>query len=273
MWELVAGRITASGGEILLNCRVVALECQGGTVRRLRYKTGAGEGGLDADYVISSMPIKDLVSGMEASPDDVREVADGLVYRDFVTAGLLLKRLRIRNETAFKTVNGIIPDNWIYVQESDVRVGRLQIFNNWSPYMVADPYTVWIGMEYFCNEGDEIWSLSDGEFLKMAASELQKIGVADAADVMDGTVVRLPKTYPAYFGTYNRFETVRKWLDGFENLFLVGRNGMHRYNNMDHSMLTAMEAAACIIDGTASKDGIWAVNAEEEYHEEKSGAQ
>ncbi len=145
--------------------------------------------------------------------------------------------------------NGMPPDNWIYIQEPDVKLGRLQIFNNWSPALVADPDTIWLGLEYFCREGDELWSMDDGRFIDFAAGELAKIGLIDRADVLDGTVVRVPKAYPAYFGEYTRFDLVRRFLDQFTNLYPVGRNGMHRYNNQDHSMLAANAAVDAILNG------------------------
>ena len=159
------------------------------------------------------------------------------------------------------------PDNWIYIQEPDVRIGRLQVFNNWSPALVADPATIWLGLEYFCREGDDLWSMDDGRFIDFAAAELEKIGLIDRRDVIDGTLVRVPKAYPAYFGAYGEFEKVRAYLDRFANLYPVGRNGMHRYNNQDHSMLAANSAVSSIIDG-GGKSEIWRINAEDEYHEE-----
>ena len=150
-----------------------------------------------------------------------------------------------------------------------MRVGRLQIFNNWSPYLVADPDTVWLGMEYFCNEGDALWRQPDDAFARLAVAELAQIGVADAADVLNTVVIRVPKAYPAYFDAYADFTVVREYLDRFTNLFLIGRNGMHRYNNQDHSMLTAMVAVDNIRDGASDKADLWAVNAEEEFHESK----
>ncbi|MGH8261362.1 MAG: hypothetical protein ACREUG_16900, partial [Steroidobacteraceae bacterium] len=163
--------------------------------------------------------------------------------------------------------NGMPPDNWIYVQEPDVKLGRLQVFNNWSPALVADPATIWLGLEYFCSEGDEIWSLADGSFLELASRELAKIGLIDLADVLDGTVVRVRKAYPAYFGTYSSIDRVRDYLDTFANLFPVGRNGMHRYNNQDHSMLSAKAAVDCIVNRTADKKALWSVNVDDDYHE------
>ena len=215
------------------------------------------------------MPIKELVNGLNGVdvPQPIREISDGLQYRDFVTVGLLVKRLAVEDKDRPKQ---LIQDNWIYIQEPEVRAGRLQIFNNWSPYMVKDPDTVWIGVEYFCYQTDDLWTMPETEMAKLAMKELQQIGIIQEADVLDSTVIRMPKTYPAYFGTYTRFEELRTWLDGIENLFLVGRNGMHKYNNQDHSMLTAMTAVDNIIAGRTDKSNIWAVNTEMDYHEEKA---
>ena len=178
----------------------------------------------------------------------------------------MLKRLALPGGVG---PNNIVPDNWIYIQESDVKLGRLQVFNNWSPYLVADPNTVWLGLEYFCNEGDELWNKPDDEFFRFAVAELDRIHIIDKKDVLDGTVVRVKKTYPAYFGTYDQFDEIRNYTDRFENLFLLGRNGMHRYNNADHSMLTAMTAVDNIVNGEKDKANVWSVNTEAEYHEEK----
>ena len=227
---------------------------------------------MTADFYFSSMPIKDLIEGMgDAVPRDVHDIAAALPYRDFMTVGLLVNRLKLRNETKIKTVGNIVPDCWIYVQEREVKLGRLQIFNNWSPYMVKDfENTVWIGLEYFCNEGDELWNMEDADFIRFATDELVKIGIVDAEDVLDSVRIKIKKAYPAYFGSYAQFDTVREWLDGMENLWCIGRNGQHRYNNMDHSMLTAMEAVRAALSGSGSKDAVWNVNTEKEYHEEKS---
>jgi protoporphyrinogen oxidase len=205
-----------------------------------------------------------------APPKNVLEVSDGLVYRDFITVGLLLRSLKINDETP--QGKQLIRDNWIYIQEPDVQLGRLQVFNNWSPFMVADSANVWLGLEYFCNQSDEIWNLSDERMVALATEELSKIGIIDATEVLDATVLRMEKTYPAYFGTYDRFGEIREHVDRYANLFLIGRNGMHRYNNQDHSMLTAMMAVDDIIAGKTDKTGLWEVNTEMDYHEEKKGA-
>ena len=213
------------------------------------------------------MPVKDLISAMSPVPDEaVKEVADGLVYRDFVTVGLLVKKMKIKDPGAAAEM---VSDNWIYIQEPDVKLGRLQIFNNWSPYMVADPGNVWLGLEYFCDEGDDLWNRADDAMIDFAAEELARIDIIERNDVIDGVVLREPKTYPAYFGTYDSFHVVREFVDSIPNLYLVGRNGMHRYNNQDHSMLTAMTAVENIRNGVTGKDNIWQVNTESEYLEEK----
>ena len=216
------------------------------------------------------MAVKDLVEAMGHNvPETVRKTASGLCYRDFITVGLLAKKLKIKNDTQMKTINNIVPDNWIYIQEPDVKIGRLQIFNNWSPYMVANENNVWLGLEYFCNQGDDLWNMPDEKFKTFATGELAKIGIIDTADVLDSIVIRIEKTYPAYFGSYDNFDIIKDYINGFENLFLIGRNGMHRYNNQDHSMLTAMTAVENIVNGITTKENIWQVNSEEEYHEEK----
>jgi len=271
LWEEVAKKITQKGGEVLLKHEIVELKIQNKKIIEIKIKNCAtGEIlSLTSDYVFSTMPVKELIRAMSPKvPTDVRNVSDGLIYRDFIAVGVLLKKLKILNETKIKTINNIIPDSWIYIQERDVKLGRLQIFNNWSPYMVKDPDTIWIGLEYFCNEGDDLWNKPDSELADFAIAELIRINIIEKKDVLDSKVLRMPKTYPAYFGTYGDFHVIRNFVDKIENLFLIGRNGMHRYNNADHSMLTAMVAVENIINKKISKDNIWQVNAEEEYHEE-----
>ncbi|MGA7616633.1 MAG: NAD(P)/FAD-dependent oxidoreductase [Thermoanaerobaculia bacterium] len=269
MWDEVARKITAAGGEILTRWEVVGILTDGANrvrgVRARNRETGE-ERELSGDYVFSSMPVRKLIAAMDLDiPEEVRSVAEGLMYRDFVAVGLLVKRLRVSEPDG-----SLIRDNWIYIQEPDVLLGRLQIFNNWSPYMVADPESVWIGLEYFCNQGDALWNLDDDKMAALGVEELTRIRIVDPSDVLDSVVLRMPKTYPAYFGTYPRFDVIRSFTDRFENLFLVGRNGMHRYNNQDHSMLTAMVAVDNIVEGRTDKSNLWEINTEEEYHEEKS---
>ncbi|MGC9199422.1 MAG: NAD(P)/FAD-dependent oxidoreductase [Acidobacteriaceae bacterium] len=266
LWEHVAERVTAMGGEIHMGWKVVGVEVEGTRVTAVEAINATGERRRFAgDYFLSTMPMRDLVRALQVEvPASVREVSEGLEYRDFITVGVLANRLDVTESDKTR-----IKDTWIYIQEPDVLLGRLQIFNNWSPYMVADPTKVWIGLEYFCYESDPLWSMPDEELKRFAAGELEKIGILSTREVLDAHVVRVPKTYPAYFGTYNRFAELREWIDRFENLFLVGRNGMHKYNNQDHSMLTAMAVVDGIAAGYVDKDAVWGINSEQEYHEEK----
>ena len=226
-----------------------------------------------ADYFVSSMPIKDLfiALGTEIVDSEAYDTAVNLPYRDFITVGLLLDKLKIKNKTKIPTVNDLVPDTWIYVQERDVTMGRMQLFNNWSPYMVSDPLnTVWMGLEYFCSEGDEMWNSSDSDFINMAIDELIRMGIIESKEnVLDATRLKVKKAYPAYFGSYDHFDLVRKELDNISNLYCIGRNGQHRYNNMDHSMLTGLIAADYIKEGNTDKTALWEVNTEKEYHETK----
>lgn len=269
LWEEVAKLVVEMGGEIHHFIDVEGITHKDNkitSVKAKNTKTGAVDT-YDGDYFFSTMPMKNLIAGFSpAAPAPIREVADGLMYRDFITVGLLLKELKVKDE---KVANKLIKDNWIYIQEREVKIGRLQIFNNWSPYMVKDPNNVWVGLEYFCNVGDELWSKPDDEFMKFAIDELAQIGIISKEAVIDCTLLREEKTYPAYFGTYNRFDELKTYINQFENLFLVGRNGMHKYNNSDHSMLTAMTAVDNIIAGSKEKENIWTINTEQEYHEKK----
>jgi protoporphyrinogen oxidase len=267
LWEHAADQIREQGGEILLGWRATRLFVEGDTITAVEAVSDNGQRRrFDADYVFSTMPVRELVDALDTPiPSEVREVSDGLQYRDFITVGLLVDHLTVREADG-----GPLKDNWIYIQEPDVLVGRLQIFNNWSPYMVADPSKTWIGLEYFCYQTDALWKMADDDLKKFAIAEVEKIGILRACDVTDAHVVRVPKTYPAYFGTYDRFHVIREFLDRYHNLYLVGRNGMHKYNNQDHSMLTAMTAVDNILAGVRDKDNVWSINTEMEYHEEET---
>ncbi len=271
LWEEVARRVREQEGEIIQGQQVVGLKSEGRRLTRVvaRDQANGREREWEADFVFSSMPVRELIAALDQAPAEVREIAAGLAYRDFITVGLLVRNLRLAKGTGPGPEPGAttIPDNWIYIQEEDVRLGRLQVFNNWSPYLVRDPNTVWLGLEYFCNEGDDLWRMDDQALRRLGAEELARLGFIDPAAVLDGVVIRQPKAYPAYFGAYHRFARIRAYSDSLENLFLIGRNGMHRYNNMDHSMLTAMAAVAAARTGSRDKSAIWAVNSEEEYHE------
>lgn len=267
LWETVAEIIKEQGGEIIFNANVRELAIEEHTITEVGYFdaiTGV-KNTINGDYVFSSMPVKHLIQAIgEPVPDEVKEIGEGLLYRDFITVGLLLKGLKITSKD-----KKLISDNWIYIQENDVKLGRVQIFNNWSPYLVENDSNVWVGLEYFCNKGDELWEKEEDEFIRFAIEELHKIDIIDKSDVIDSTIIKVPKAYPAYFGTYNRFNQLRAYTDTFNNLFLIGRNGMHKYNNQDHSMLTAITAVNNIIEGITTKDNIWSINVEEDYHEEK----
>jgi protoporphyrinogen oxidase len=266
LWEYVATLITEKGGCVHLGWRVHKLHVEDNQIKFVEAESQSGETSrIEADYVFSTMPVRELINGLSTPvPEDIRAISDGLIYRDFITVGLLVNKLSVTEADGSP-----LKDTWIYIQEPDVQVGRLQIFNNWSPYLVADPTKIWIGLEYFCYETDELWRMRDDEIKKFAIAEVEKIGILKASDVLDAHVVRVPKTYPAYFGTYERFDEIVRYMNRFENLFLVGRNGMHKYNNQDHSMLTAMTAVDNILAGNMDKSVLWEINTEQEYHEEK----
>ena len=281
MWEEAARQIEACGGTIRMKHRVSGVhlagqkghEGQGGqkvvavTVEDI--ETGHTER-IACDYFFSTMPIKHLI-GMTTPhpPSSVVEVAEGLQYRDFLTVGLLLRKLHVQEKR--KEPQKDVPDNWIYIQEGAVRVGRVQIFNNWSPYMVADrKNSIWIGLEYFVNEGGDLWIKPDLEMIQLGISEMEKIGFLKSDDVLDACVLRMPKAYPAYIGSYAQLSVVREYVNTIPNLYLIGRNGMHRYNNQDHSMLSAMTAVDNIVVGRTDKENLWEINLDMVYHEEKN---
>ena len=272
LWETLAQEVEKLGGTIkkghsvkninIKNNKIVSAECLvNGEIKE-----------IEGDIFISSMPVKDLVKGFkgEAIPKEAMTIAEGLPYVDFQTVGLLVKKLKLKNKTNIKTLGDIVPDCWIYVQEPEVKMLRFQVFNNWSPYLVQDAEnTVWVGLEYTCREGDEYWEMSDEDFSNFAINELVEMQVIDKEDVLDFHRERVKKAYPAYFDTYSRMDELIKYLDTFENLYCIGRNGQHRYNNMDHSMVTAFETVKNIKNNVKSKENIWNVNTEKEYHEEK----
>lgn len=270
LWETLASEVEKLGGNIEKNYLVKNINIDGNVVKSVECQTKTGIEKIEGDIFISSMPLKDLVEGFkgEKVPEKVESIAKGLPYRDFITVGLLVKKLNLENKTNIKTLGNIVPDCWIYVQEPDVKLGRIQIFNNWSPYMVQKPEeTVWIGLEYFCNENDEYWNMSDTEFIEFATEELEKMNIIKKEDVLDSHREKVKKAYPAYFDTYSEIDELIKYLNQFDNLYCIGRNGQHRYNNMDHSMVTAFETTKNIKNNIKDKENIWNVNTEKEYHE------
>ncbi len=271
LWETLANDLQKQGVTILKEHSVTAIQMQGNSVQGLTCTNNGKEKKFKADYILSSMPLKDLILAVEGDKpnDKLLQIAKGLPYRDFVTVGLLVKKLALKNETNIKTLGNIVPDCWIYVQDTDVKLGRIQIFNNWSPYMVLDPEnTVWLGLEYFCAEGDEFWNMSPEDTVKFATTELQKMGLISEDAIIDSHCERVKKAYPAYFDTYAQIDELIDYVNNVENLYCIGRNGQHRYNNMDHSVLTAMVAAEGIV-GRNSKSAVWDVNTEQEYHEQR----
>ena len=315
LWEILANKTQNLGAKILKGYNVTNINIQEGKIKSVTCKVNEDQETIEADIFISSMPLKDLILGMNIAHDHVcvqntneqmsndvgvgvpdepqnnmrngdkqtsninlnnneiqqiKQIAGGLPYRDFITVGVYLNQLKLKNKTKIKTLGNIIPDNWIYIQEPDVKIGRIQIFNNWSPYLVKEAQNkVWIGLEYFCNESDEYWNMDEKQFTDFAISELEKINIIDKKDVLDTHVEKVKKAYPAYFDTYSQIDKIIEYLNKFENLYCIGRNGQHRYNNMDHSMLTAIEAANNIKNNIKDKANIWNVNAQKEYHERK----
>ncbi len=270
MWETVVERVKEAGVEVRMRTRVIGMKLRDRRITEVQTEDVAtGERAWHAaDRVVSTMPIRELVASIdEGVPSRVRELAGALEYRDFMTVGLLYEKLD-RDDGGAASGRASVPDNWIYVQEPDVRVGRIQIFNNWSPYLVAQKNQVWVGLEFFCAEGDDLWSMSDGDLIDLAKREMKQIGMASPEHCVDAIAMRIPKAYPGYYGAYEHFDEIRGFLDGIENLYCVGRNGMHRYNNQDHSMLSAKRAVEAILTGSADKSAIWAVNIDDAYHEE-----
>lgn len=263
MWEVVAERIRERGGEIRMGVRAESFRMSGGRIDAVVAREKGKEQVLSADYVFSTADIRSTLGMFPEAPRDARRVADALQYRDFLTIGLLLKeRPKEKDGTP-------IADTWMYVHEPGVSVGRVQLFHNWHSKLVADPSHGWVGLEYFVQEGDTLWSMRDDALIALGSDELERIGIRGGVPVVDGTVIRQPKAYPGYFGAYAEFGSVRAFLDTIPNFFPVGRNGMHRYNNQDHSMLASMTAVDNILAKRVDHANIWEVNTEEEYHEHK----
>lgn len=272
LWETAAEKIENMGGKILFNSNAVEFNLKEDKIVSVSYFNKSNEKiNLNCDYLISSMPIKDLIRGTKNTPDEIKDIANNLPYRDFVTVGILVKNINLKNETKIKTYNERIPDCWIYVQDSSVKLGRMQFFNNWSPYLVKDyKNTQWIGLEYFCSENDEFWNMPEDEILDFVSKELINMKIINSKEeILDFHRERVEKAYPAYFDSYKNIDKVIDFINSKENLYCIGRNGQHRYNNMDHSMMSGFLAARAIIAGKKDKTEIWNVNTEENYHESK----
>lgn len=268
LWEEVAAKIVEGGGEIHYHQKVDKINITGKSVVSIETTDKLGNNLVwDGDYFFSSMPVKELVSGINniTIPPEIVAISNGLLYRDFITVGLLVTEVNIKGQQK------ILPkDNWIYIQDSSVKLGRLQIFNNWSPHLVNNQNQIWLGLEYFCDKGDKLWCMEDTEFIQFAINELSRTGMITKDSVVDYTILREEKAYPSYFGTYNQFCVIKDYLKEFSNLYPIGRNGMHKYNNTDHSMLTAIASVENIITGSPDKESIWQINTEEDYHESKT---
>lgn len=257
MWETVAEQIQTRGSELKMKSSVEKIRWQPGRINELETEIDGRRESIAGTDFISSMPVQELVRKMSPKPPaNVRDAAERLGYRDFLTVSLIINKA------------DLFQDNWIYIHDSTVKVGRIQNFKNWSPEMVPDPSKTCLGLEYFCFEGDGLWNMSDEDLVELATKEIGLLGLVDPKDVEDGSVVRMPKAYPVYDSVYaGAVETIREFLAGIGNLYLVGRNGMHKYNNQDHSMLTAMLSVKNILG--ANYD-VWEVNVDNEYHEEVS---
>ena len=271
MWDMTAEKIKEMGGKIIMNASVKRINIKDENIVSVSYSKNGEENILEGDIFISSMPLKDLVCGMNDVPEEIYDIAKDLPYRDYKTIGVLVRKLKLKNNTDIPTLGNIVPDNWVYVHDSNVDMGRFQIYNNWSPYMVKDvENSVWIGLEYFMNEGDEMWNMSDEQFAEKGIREMITMNLIDAEDdVLDYHVEKVKKAYPAYFDTYDHIDELRTYLDKIPNLYCVGRNGQHRYNNLDHSMCTSFETVNNILNNVEDKSNIWNVNTEKEYHEAK----
>ena len=256
MWELARDRILEWGSTLHMKTMATKIEVADGRAVAVRAVGPNGDLRIECEHVINTMAVRHLVRAIDPPrPPEVREAAEGLRYRDFLVVALILDG------------ENLFPDNWIYIHTPGVKVGRIQNFNNWSKSMVPDPGRTCLGLEYFCFEGDGLWAAPDADLVEQAKKELGILGLADPAKVVDGCVIRMPKAYPIYDAAYRgHLDCVRASLDEISNLHTVGRNGMHKYNNQDHSMLTAMLA---IENMRGANHDIWAVNTDFEYHEEQ----
>jgi protoporphyrinogen oxidase len=256
MWETAAEKIRGYGSRVLLRHEVTHLEHSNGRINAVRVRTPDGTRRIEADHFISTMPLRNLARALDPQPPaEIREAGEGLNYRDFLTVALMID------------ADDVFPDNWIYIHTPGVKVGRIQNFNNWSRAMVPEAGKTCLGLEYFCFEGDGLWTSSDADLVALATRELGELGLVDPAKVRDGCVVRMPKAYPVYDSTYaGHLDTLRTFIDPLANLHTVGRNGMHKYNNQDHSMLTAMMS---VQNMRGASHDVWSVNTDYEYHEEQ----
>ena len=255
MWQAIAEIVQSNGSKVCVDTEVDSILWNNNKIELLEVKKNGQKELIHGTHFISSMPIRELIQKFKPTvPEKVLDAANGLNYRDFISVTLIVNK------------RDVFPDNWIYIHDPDVKLGRVQNFKNWSPYMVPDQNKTCLGLEYFCFDGDELWTMTDEELIESGKKELETLGLVQTSDVEDGTVVRMPKAYPIYDQTYYKnLMTIRRYLERFSNLQTIGRNGMHRYNNQDHSMLTAMLAVENIM---GANHDLWEVNVEHEHHED-----
>ncbi len=269
LWENVADRFIEKGGSIHKNCKVQKIHTEDGIITGITCDADGELFFVACDYLISSMPVKDFVNGLSEVPFNVTEVVHGLSYRGLVTIGVELLDMGIKNDTYEKTVNNIIPDSFLYVNENDVKLGRIQVYNNFSPYMVGKDNHIWLGLNYYCNEGDYYWSLNEDAWKKLAVSDLKSLGIIrDSEEILDYKKVSFSKAFPCYCDTFERFEEVKTFLDTFDNLYCIGRNGQHNFLTMEQTMLTSFEAVKCILNKSKDKSSIWNASEIQEFAEE-----
>ena len=269
MWNEMAAVIKERGGEIRLNSKVVGFELDENKIVSVKIEDENGTYDLSADYFISSMPVKELIQGIKSVPDNVKEIAEGLPYRDYQLVSFRVKDFNLKNSTDWATINNICPDSWIYIQDRNVNVGRIYIPKNFSPYMCENIDDTLICMEYFCDKGDKLWNMSDEEIYKYGAEELVKINALKSAeDIEKSYRFKIEKAYPAYFYTYKDFDKIKDFINSIDNLYLIGRNGQHKYNNMDHSVLSGILCSESIAKNI-DKQALWDVNTEQSYQETK----
>jgi len=272
MYEKMAKIAKENGAVISLNANVENINIENNRIKSIVINQNGKQQEICGDNFLSSMPVQELITKMTGNvPEQVKEVARNLSYRNVRLAAFLLKKLSIKNTTKIKTYNNLIPDVWIYIQEKGVKAGRMEIINNFSPYLVKNNKNqVCVTVEYFCSDDDELWLQNDEDFLKKAFAELVKMNIAKSEDFIEQKSFKIEKAYPAYFGSYKNFEIVKDFINSVDNLYPIGRNGMHKYNNMDHSILTALETVDCILSPKGDKTAVWEVNTEQSYQEIKN---
>lgn len=267
LYNLMADKIINEGGEIKFNCKVSKFYNDNNKIYGVVLENGEE---IKADYVISTMPVKDLINGMQYVPENISNIAKNLEYRNYILVSFLCSNFNLKNDTDYQTINNITPDSWIYLQGENLKAGRLHIMNNFSPYVVEDYINnTLVNLEYFCNENDDLWNKNNNDMINLGISELKSLGIINENDILSSNCIKVEKAYPAYFGVYKDFDKIKEYLNNFENLYCIGRNGQHKYNNMDHSILSGLKVAE-IIANNSDKTVLWQINTSEDYLESKN---